>query len=53
MTLPTNSFTTFSAIGNREDLSDKIYSIQPTDTPFMMLAGRVRWRWLTAVRCPH
>lgn len=35
MTLPTNTFTTYSAIGNREDLSDMIYRIDPTDTPFM------------------
>lgn len=34
MTLATSAFTTFSAIGNREDLSDKIYRIDPTDTPF-------------------
>jgi len=35
MALPTNTFTTYSAIGNREDLSDMIYRIDPTDTPFM------------------
>ena len=35
MALPTNTFTTFSAVGNREDLSDMIYRIDPTDTPFM------------------
>jgi hypothetical protein len=34
MTLATNAFTTFTAIGNREDLSDMIYRIDPTDTPF-------------------
>lgn len=34
MTLATSAFTTFSAVGNREDLSDKIYRIDPTDTPF-------------------
>lgn len=34
MALPTNTFTTYSAIGNREDLSDEIYRIDPTDTPF-------------------
>lgn len=35
MALPTNTFTTYSAAGNREDLSDMIYRIDPTDTPFM------------------
>jgi hypothetical protein len=35
MALPTNAFATYEAIGNREDLSDVIYRIDPTDTPFM------------------
>jgi len=35
MALPTNTFTTYSAAGNREDLSDVIYRIDPTDTPFL------------------
>lgn len=35
MSLPTNTFTAYDAIGNREDLSDEIYRIDPTDTPFM------------------
>lgn len=30
----TNTFTTFAAIGNREDLVDTIYNLSPTDTPF-------------------
>ena len=34
MAIVTNTFLTFSAIGNREDLSDQIYNISPTDTPF-------------------
>lgn len=34
MTIATNTFLTFSAVGNREDLSDTIYNISPTDTPF-------------------
>lgn len=40
MALPTNTFTTYSAIGNREDLSDAIYRIDPTDTPFMTAIDR-------------
>jgi hypothetical protein len=31
----TNTFSTYDAVGEREDLSDIIYSIAPTDTPFM------------------
>lgn len=40
MSLPQNAFTTYSAVGNREDLSDMIYRIDPTDTPFMSGAER-------------
>ena len=35
MALPTNTFATYEAVGNREDLSDVIYRIDPTDTPFV------------------
>lgn len=35
MSLPTNTVATYSEVGNREDLSDMIYRIDPTDTPFM------------------
>lgn len=42
MALPTNTFTTFSAIGNREDLTDAIYNIDPTDAPFSSAIPRVR-----------
>lgn len=35
MALPTNTITTYTSVGNREDLSDMIYRIDPTDTPFM------------------
>ena len=37
MTLPTNTFATYEAVGNREDLSDVIYRIDPSDTPFMTI----------------
>jgi hypothetical protein len=40
MALPTNTFATYEAIGNREDLSDVVYRIDPTDTPFMTAAER-------------
>jgi hypothetical protein len=35
MAQPTNTFDTYDAVGIREDLQDVIYSISPTDTPFM------------------
>jgi hypothetical protein len=31
----TNAFTTYNAVGNREDLSNAIYNIDPFDTPVM------------------
>jgi len=40
MTRPAATFSTYEAIGNREDLSDVIYNIAPTETPFMSMAGR-------------
>jgi hypothetical protein len=40
MTVSTNAFGTYQAIGNREDLSNVITKISPTKTPFMMLAGK-------------
>lgn len=41
MTVPTGSFQTYQAVGNREDLEDVIYSISPTETPFFTMASRV------------
>ena len=35
MTTPANTVSTYDAIGNREDLSDIIYDISPTSTPFI------------------
>jgi hypothetical protein len=40
MALLGNTFTTYSAIGLREDLSDIIYNISPTETPFMTAIAR-------------
>ena len=42
MAILTNAFLTFSAIGNREDLTDVIYNISPTDTPFMGNIGKTK-----------
>lgn len=35
MAVPTNTVQTPSRVGNREDLSDIIYDISPTETPFV------------------
>jgi len=40
MTAPTNTFVTTAAIGNREDLTDTIYRISPTATPFISMAAK-------------
>lgn len=42
MTVSTNAFGTYAAIGNREDLTDIIAMISPTRTPFQMLAGKTK-----------
>ncbi len=42
MALPTNTFATYEAVGNREDLTDVIYRIDPTDTPFMSACDKVK-----------
>ena len=40
MTVPTGTYQTHQLIGDREDLTDEIYMISPTDTPFMSNIGR-------------
>lgn len=40
MAILTNTALTFSAIGNREDLVDIIYNIDPIECPFQKLAGK-------------
>ena len=52
MSLPTNTLATYEAIGNREDLADIIYRVDPTDTPFMTgiekaKATAVKHEWQT------
>lgn len=37
MTQPADTFSSYDAIGNREDLADIIYDISPTTTPFMSM----------------
>jgi hypothetical protein len=57
MALPTNTFATYEAVGNREDLSDMIYRIDPTDCPFMSgiereKATAVNHEWQTQALAP-
>jgi len=40
MAVPTGTFKTYEAIGNREDLANMIYDISPTDVPLMSNIGR-------------
>ena len=54
MAVPTNTRTTYGAVAIREDLSNVIYNISPTDTPFINGAGRssasgVYFEWETDV----
>jgi hypothetical protein len=40
MSAPSNTYLTTAAIGNREDLTDVIYRITPTATPFMSMCAK-------------
>lgn len=42
MTAPTNTYLTTAAIGNREDLSDIVYRISPTQTPLLNMAPKAK-----------
>lgn len=42
MAIVANTFLTFSAIGNREDLIDQIYNVDPVDTPFFKMCPKVK-----------
>lgn len=42
MAQPTNTFDGYDAIGNREDLSNMIFDISPTETPFVSAIGRTK-----------
>jgi hypothetical protein len=39
MAIVAETFLTYSAIGNREDLTDLIKNISPTKTPFLTRVG--------------
>jgi hypothetical protein len=52
MAQPTNTYSTYDAVGNREDLSDIIYDVSPTETPFLSMIGKTKatatkHEWLT------
>jgi len=47
MGVPTNTFETYAAIGEREDLADDIYNIAPTDTPLLNSIPRVDATFIT------
>lgn len=40
MSVPSNTYLRYTSIGVREDLSDVIYDISPTDTPIMSSIGK-------------
>ncbi len=40
MTAPTNAVTTLVTVGQREDLSDKIWRVAPEETPFLSNIGK-------------
>lgn len=42
MAQPTNTHSTYDAKGNREDLSDIIYDISPTQTPVLTMIGKTK-----------
>jgi hypothetical protein len=41
MTIPVNAQTTYPTIGNREDLSDEVWKISPTETPFFSSVEKI------------
>ena len=52
MAMPSNTLATYEAVGNREDLSDIIYDVSPTETPVLsnMPRGKAtstKHEWLT------
>lgn len=42
MSVPSNTFVSTSAKGIREDLTDAIYNIDPTETPVLNALPRVK-----------
>ncbi len=42
MAQPTNTFDGYDSVGNREDLSDIIFNVSPTETPFVSAIGKTK-----------
>jgi len=42
MAQPANTFDTYDAVGIREDLSDMIYNVDPSDTPFYSKSSKTK-----------
>lgn len=42
MAQPTNTFSSYDAVGIREDLSDVIYDISPEETPFYTKCAKTK-----------
>lgn len=42
MAVPTGTAQTYQGVINREDLSDMVYMISPTETPFLSACGRTK-----------
>lgn len=40
--MPVNTFDSYEAVGNAEDVLDVIYDISPTETPFMTMVPRTK-----------
>jgi hypothetical protein len=60
MAVPTNTIQAVGRIGNREDLSDVVYNISPTETPFISAIKRgkatatyTEWQTDTLVAANH
>jgi len=57
--MPANTVTTYTTVGNREDLIDKVFMISPSDTPFTSAIAKtgcdgVYHEWQTdALRAPN
>ncbi len=39
--MPASTVTTYTTVGNREDLIDKVFMISPSDTPFTSAIAKV------------
>jgi hypothetical protein len=42
MTVPSGTLQTHQAVGNLDDITDVIYNISPTETPFMSMAAKTK-----------